>query len=81
MLTTEHKKFYDENGYAVVRGLFSADEVDFYREHYMQLRKHGKQPGDYPELDLSNTDPLKQYPRMIQMHHWDATSMQWMLND
>ncbi|MEP7356223.1 MAG: phytanoyl-CoA dioxygenase family protein, partial [Anaerolineales bacterium] len=81
MLTDEHKKFYEENGYALVRGLFSADEVAYYREYYMQLRKHGKYAGDNAELAVSDTDPLKQYPRMIQMHHWDETSMQWMLNE
>jgi phytanoyl-CoA hydroxylase len=81
MLTDEHKEFYGDNGYAVVRGLFSADEVADYREHYMQLRKNGKYAGDNAELDVTNTDPLKRFPRMIQMHHWDETSMQWMLNE
>ena len=32
-LTPDHKQFYDANGYVVVSGLFSDDEVAAYREH------------------------------------------------
>src|SRR6266511_2707228 len=63
MLTEEHKQFYHENGYAVVRGLFSQQEVNCYRDHYMTLRKRGAYPGDLVGVDTSSSDPLKRYPR------------------
>jgi phytanoyl-CoA hydroxylase len=81
MLTQEHKQFYHENGYAVVRGLFSQQEVNCYRDHYMRLRKRGAYPGDLAGVDTSSRDPLKRYPRMIHMHHWDATSLRWLIDE
>jgi ectoine hydroxylase-related dioxygenase (phytanoyl-CoA dioxygenase family) len=80
VLTDEHKSFYQVNGYAVVRGLFSLEEVARYREHYMTLRRRGSYPGDNAELDVTATDPLKSYPRMIHMHRWDEVSRRWMLD-
>ena len=46
ILTPQHQQFYQDNGYVVVSGLFSDDEVAGYREHYMTLRQSGPFPGD-----------------------------------
>ena len=80
MLTQVHQAFYNDNGYVVVSGLFSADEVEQYREHYMALRRHGAWPGDTSGVDVTDTDPLKRYPRMIHMHRWDDLSLRWMID-
>jgi len=80
LLTEEHRQFYDRNGYVVVRGLFSQEEVERYREHYMTLRKRGSYPGDTAGVDVRSNDPLKRYPRMIHMHRWDDISLQWMID-
>jgi ectoine hydroxylase-related dioxygenase (phytanoyl-CoA dioxygenase family) len=80
MLTQEHKQFYDENGYVVIRGLFSQEEVGHYRDHYMTLRKRGSYPGDLAGIDTTSRDPLKRYPRMIHMHRWDDTSLRWLID-
>ncbi len=79
MLTDQHKRSYQHNGYVVVKGLFSSDEVAAYREHFMTLRKHGTYPGDLAGVDSTSADPLKRYPRMIHMHRWDDVSLRWML--
>lgn len=80
MLAAEHQQFYQTNGYAVVRGLFSAEEVARYREHYMTLRHRGSYPGDTAGVDIGGDDPIKRYPRMIHMHRWDDISLRWMLD-
>jgi len=80
MLTHEHQQFYQTNGYAVVCGLFSADQVARYREHYMTLRQRGAYPGDSAGVDVGGDDPIKRYPRMIHMHRWDEISLRWMLD-
>jgi phytanoyl-CoA hydroxylase len=81
MVTGEHKQFYRENGYVVVAGLFTPDEVARYREHYMTLRRHGTYPGDMVGADPASNDPLKRYPRMIHMHRWDEVSLRWLIDE
>lgn len=71
---------FQKQGYVLIPGLFSADEVNQYREHYMQLRHQGGHPGDFDGVDMTSSDPLKQYPRMIHMHRWDQLSLDWLLD-
>jgi phytanoyl-CoA hydroxylase len=76
MISTKQYEKYQEQGFLVVSGLFSKDEVEFYKQHYMEMRAAGSYPGDSAGVDNASDDPLKKYPRMIQMHHWDETSVQ-----
>jgi phytanoyl-CoA hydroxylase len=76
----KQKAFYDANGYTVVRGLFSPQEVAAYREHFMRLREEGSKPGDMVATSAQVGDPLKRYPRMIHMHRWDEPSREWLLD-
>ena len=80
MLTSEQKRQFDGQGYLNVRKLFSAEEVERYRQHFMALRAAGSYPGDSAGIDNGSHDPLKRYPRMIHMHRWDELSMKWMLD-
>lgn len=80
MITNDEIAFYQNNGYAVARSLFTADEVAFYLRHYMALREAGTYPGDFDGVDIKNSDPLKRFPRMIHMHRWDDASLQWLLD-
>ena len=80
MLTERHQREFDQQGFTVVQGLFSPEEVASYREHYMNLRKHGHYEGDFSGVDTTSSDPLKRYPRMIHMHRWDDISLQWMID-
>ncbi len=72
---------FQESGYVIARGLFSQTEVENYREHFMQMRASATFPGDFAGVDLTSSDPLKRYPRMIHMHRWDELSLRWMLDD
>ncbi|MGI4790460.1 MAG: phytanoyl-CoA dioxygenase family protein [Janthinobacterium lividum] len=81
MADVQDKAFYEANGYVVVKGLFSADEVAAYREHFMVVRAEGKKPGDMVADTKKVGDPLKQFPRMIHMHRWDQTSLDFVLNE
>lgn len=75
------KAAYDRDGFAVARGVFSADETAALREHFMQLRLAGAKPDDFAgEGKVKDDDPLKQFPRMIHMHRWDATTRTWLLD-
>jgi len=71
---------YETNGFAVVRHMFTEDEVEHLRDHYMSLRTSGSYPGDFDGVDITSEDPLKRFPRMIHMHRWDADSLKWLLD-
>ena len=72
-------KHFQEEGYVVIPGLFSADEVTRYRDHFMDLRLKGEYAGDFAGINADEYDPLQKYPRMIHMHRWDELSRDWML--
>ncbi|MBX2998382.1 MAG: phytanoyl-CoA dioxygenase family protein [Caldilineaceae bacterium] len=80
MVDTQAIEQFQQQGYTVARGLFSADEVARYRDHYMDLRAKGSYPGDTAGVDIGSSDPLKRYPRMIHMHRWDQISLDWLID-
>jgi len=71
---------YEREGYVVAHGVFSSQEVEALREHYMALRAAGSYPGDFDGVDITSADPLKRFPRMIHMHRWDDVSLKWLLD-
>ncbi|NIK56721.1 phytanoyl-CoA dioxygenase family protein [Kribbella shirazensis] len=75
-----HRDEFERTGYTLVRGLFSADEAERLREHYMEVRHRGPRAHDFAGHTSTDRDPLKRYPRMAQMHRWDETSLQWMID-
>jgi ectoine hydroxylase-related dioxygenase (phytanoyl-CoA dioxygenase family) len=80
VLSADDKQFYQQNGYLLVKALFSSDEVESYKQHFMRLREEGAKPGDFSGVDQTSNDPLKRYPRMIHMHRWDSVSLRWMVD-
>jgi phytanoyl-CoA hydroxylase len=81
MVDTQAIQQFQQQGYTIARGLFSAAEVARYRDHYMMLREQGSDPGDTAGVDIGSSDPLKRYPRMIHMHRWDQLSLDWMIDE
>ena len=86
-VTPEQIRQYDENGYVVLRGLFSPEEVETIRETFMAQADAGPVPGLF-EVSKSYTteDPLSRYPRMMHPHrHPDRPvgplAMRYMLDE
>jgi len=75
---------YAAAGYHIERQLFSAEEIDAMIAHYMAINAEGPHPGDFVGVPTKtrqqSADPLAKYPRLIQMHHWDACTKEWMLD-
>jgi phytanoyl-CoA hydroxylase len=80
MITQANVQEYKRKGYVVVRQLFTPEEVAHYREHYMEMRRAGSYPGDLQGVNNPTNDPLKQFPRMINMHHWDDISLRFLID-
>jgi phytanoyl-CoA hydroxylase len=79
MSVSHHHEFTDQ-GFAVARGLFDRAEVEALREHFMTLRRRGSYPDDLVGVRNRSRDPLRRYPRMAQMHRWDARTLRWLLD-
>jgi len=79
-------QYFHENGFVVVRELFTHSEIDELRETFMETNASGPIPG-LSEIRESydKSDPLAFYPRMMHPHrHQDKPvgpiSMRWMLD-
>ncbi|TDD19230.1 phytanoyl-CoA dioxygenase family protein [Kribbella turkmenica] len=79
-MSVSFKERYDADGFVLVRGLFSPDECERLREHYMVLRQRGSYSGDDSGIEAGARDPLKRYPRMTHVHRWDETTLQWLID-
>ena len=72
---------YGREGYVIVPSLFSADEIDFIRGHYMALNAAGHgYAGDTSSL-MGDDDPLRAFPRIIHPHRFDEFSLSWLLDE
>jgi phytanoyl-CoA hydroxylase len=71
---------YNTEGYVVVPALFSHEEVETIKAHFMELNKQGHGfRGDDKSL-LGDDDPLKAFPRMVHPHRFDELSLNWLLD-
>ena len=76
---------YQEQGYAVAGGLFSPEEVQFFIAHYMDMHQRetsaqNQSMNDTSSLGAGENDPLKTWPRLMQMHRRDQASLRWLLD-
>ncbi len=72
---------FQTQGFTIVRGLFSPEEVDAYRDHYMTLNSQGIGAFTREQEKAAETDPLKKYPRMVHMHRWDEASLKFLIDE
>lgn len=76
-LTSQQRDDYKEQGFVVIRHLFSRATVTLMLEHYMKRRGEGPKPGDSGGTTDHADDPNHQFPRMINMHNWDELTQEW----
>jgi phytanoyl-CoA hydroxylase len=71
------REVFETEGYFIARGLFSQDEIEAYKAHYEAFR----QKELFGENSIANevqNDPLKSYPRQMQMHRHDQKSLDFL---
>jgi len=84
MLTPEQKQTFDTEGYLLVKSLFNAEEIAFYKSHYEAMRVANSATYDKTmgtNAINNSDDPLVQYPRIMQPHRQDHASLDWLLDD
>jgi ectoine hydroxylase-related dioxygenase (phytanoyl-CoA dioxygenase family) len=73
------KADFERDGYALVRGLFSSEEVNEIKETFERL--HEAQKPTYITDDIRDpSDPLYQWPRIIHPHRFDKTALHYLLH-
>jgi ectoine hydroxylase-related dioxygenase (phytanoyl-CoA dioxygenase family) len=80
MVTNKQIQEYNEQGYLVMRGLFTADEITSLKTHYeaMRLEENAEM---LAQVDAATADPLTIYPRIMQPHRRDEASLQWLIDE
>lgn len=84
-LSTEQLQQFETDGFAVARGLLSADEVAGIRDEFMAIHANGRVPGHFePQpVDPDSAEPvdiLKLYPRMMHPHQFNELAMRYLLD-
>jgi phytanoyl-CoA hydroxylase len=81
-LDQEQLSFYNREGYLIVRGLWTQEEVQALKQVVDTLAEAGTPiPGYWePLVDPKNPDPLKRYPRMLHIHRYEPIGMKMMLD-
>jgi len=86
-LTPEQLQSWEENGFLLVSGIFSSEEVADLRDHFMDIQREAQHPDSplrekYAPLSPAESggDVLKEFPRVMHPHNFDELSMQRMLD-
>ena len=86
-LSREQIEQWQRDGYVLVSGLFSTEEIDNLREHFMQMQAEALDK-DSPlrryyqpkTMEEAGGDILQHYPRVMHPHRFDELSMKQMLD-
>lgn len=79
-LSQEQKQQFQEQGYLIVKNLFTTEQLTEIEETFEQI-SHQTIPGYFePSLALEETDPLKRYPRVMHPHRFNETAKKYMLH-
>src|SRR5690242_9102373 len=81
-LSAEQLEQYHRDGYLVVRGMFSPEEVQELCDAHMALHARAPIEGFYKHATVEEAagDPLKLYPRIMHPHRFDDLAMRRMLD-
>lgn len=79
-LTSEEKKQFETEGYVIIKGLFSEEELNEIDQTFEDISNQVI-PGYFePDLNQDNTDPLKRYPRVMHPHRINEVAKRYMLH-
>lgn len=77
MIAKEQIEQFHRDGYLVISGLFSDEEVAAYKAHYLAMNEART---DRLDERLDPNEPLAQYPRIMHPHRHDSLSRDWLLD-
>lgn len=79
-LSNEQKEQFESEGYLIVKGLFSEQNLAEIDDTFEKISHHTV-PGLFePDLQADESDPLKRYPRVMHPHRFNETAKKYMLH-
>ncbi|HEX4205813.1 MAG TPA: phytanoyl-CoA dioxygenase family protein [Ktedonobacteraceae bacterium] len=81
-LTPAQLQTFQDDGYLVMPGLFTRDDVQLLVDTFMGIQARGPVPGFFEpaSAEESGGDILKQYPRIIHPHRFNAVALRYLLD-
>ncbi|MCD9026416.1 phytanoyl-CoA dioxygenase family protein [Cohnella silvisoli] len=81
-LSEEQIRQFHQEGYVVLKGLFTDGEVTEIKDNFMKMHANGPIPGCFEPVSAeeANGDVLKQYPRMLHPQKVNEVAFRYMLN-
>lgn len=81
-VTTEQLSLFKEQGYLVLPGLFSQDDVQLLLDTFMGIHANGRVPGYFEPspAEEANGDVLKLYPRVMHPHRFNEVALRYLLD-
>jgi len=76
---TTNREQWESEGYVLVECLFSREEIERIREHFMEWNASDRKE-DFDQVDPTGEDPLAKFPRIIHPHRKDKLSLDFMLD-
>ncbi len=78
----EMKASFQQHGYAIARGLFSEAEVEEIKTNFTRIAENGAIPGYFEPVSKEKSvgDPLKEFPRVMHPHRYDAVSRRYLVH-
>lgn len=71
---------FASNGFYLSKGLFSPEEIEQYKDHFEKGRVQQLFGADTNFDSKGEIDPLKVYPRQMQMHRTDELALDYLCN-
>jgi phytanoyl-CoA hydroxylase len=79
-LTEEQKRQFETEGYLIVKGMFSKEQIEEIKQTFQELSDQKFPKYFEPELKSDQADPLKRYPRFIHPHLFNEKAKKYMIH-
>lgn len=80
LLTDEHRAQFERDGYCVVNGLFTTEEIDEIEEFFEEYKTKGYKNYD-GGTTIDEVDRSKSQVRALHPHRYDERALDWALNE
>jgi len=71
---------FNQNGFAVARGLFAPEECDHFSDYFTTMLNRGGDGWAEGGVDFESDDPWRRYPRLLQPHRGDDVALGFMVD-